>query len=90
MSQAFTKAIARNIFYGGSVFFSCYFSGLRSTPIPSGRIVTTTKIPRPLLLKASVCERKITVSVVIPCLVKASISHRNWAMPSSALVAKKA
>ena len=28
MSQAFTKAMARNIFYGGSVFFFLLFLGL--------------------------------------------------------------
>jgi len=51
MSQTFTKAMARNIFYGGSVFFFLLFLALafdtsRALPSRDNRVAITDKVAR--------------------------------------------
>ena len=66
MSGAFTKSMARNIFYGGTTFFFLLFLALSSIPIRNFQNVTCGKTLRHKSSRARSCGRSITVSVATP------------------------
>jgi uncharacterized protein (DUF58 family) len=88
MSGAFTKSMARNIFYGGTVFFFLLFLALSFD--------TLSQLPKrdmranmtPQIAEGKNYGKPITASVATPCSAKVPISHRNWVTSSFATATK--
>jgi nitric oxide reductase subunit C len=75
--------MARNIFYGGTLFSVLLFLALT--------FHTTWKVPQrippqpdPRSRAASICGKPAIASAAIPCWAKALTSRRNWAMSTNA------
>lgn len=81
MREVMTKSMARNIFYGGSLFFIIIFVGLTAhshyyiTQVSTDEATLTPKWPQ-----ANCFGKGIPASTAIPFWAKAPISHPNWPM----------
>ncbi len=90
MSQSqsgFTKQMARNMFYGGSVFFALLFAVIvfdTEQRIPER---SNAQAITPRWWRARRSGKRATASAATRCWVRAPISRPSWATSTSAVVA---
>ncbi len=90
MSETFTKGMARNIYFGGSVFFILLFLALtyhteKTLPERTNEAAMSAAVVRGKL----VWEQNNCVAAT-PCSARAPTSRRSWATWSDAVAARRA
>ncbi len=90
MSETFTKGMARNIYYGGSLFFVLVFLALtyhteRTIPERTNSDLLTESVIRGKL----VCRRRSAALAVTACWVKVLTLRRSWVTCLSVVVVRK-